>query len=109
MLLKFFIYRHYCYWYDSVIITAGIDLSVGSVMGLSGIATGLTLSSIMESIRIAAGLLTALAYGLVNGFLKNVFVTFCCNSRNAKYLSKFGLVILTTKCFMSLGLMKTYL
>lgn len=54
----------------AVIITAGIDLSVGSVMGLSGIATGLTLSSgYGVEAGIAAGLLTALACGLVNGFL----------------------------------------
>ncbi|MEK9761329.1 MAG: ABC transporter permease [Deltaproteobacteria bacterium] len=54
----------------AVIITAGIDLSVGSVMGLAGIATGLTLSSgYGVEAGIAAGILTALACGLVNGIL----------------------------------------
>ena len=61
-------------------------------MGLSGIATGLTLSSgYGVEAGIAAGLLTALACGLVNGFLISyVGLSPCCNSWNAKYLSKFG-------------------
>jgi ribose transport system permease protein len=53
-----------------VIITAGIDLSVGSVMGLVGIVTGMTLAAGYPMwIAISAGLLTALAVGWVNGCL----------------------------------------
>ncbi len=54
----------------AVIITGGIDLSVGSVVGLSGIVTGLVLHAghpLWASV--VAGLLTALACGLVNGLL----------------------------------------
>src|SRR5271170_4052429 len=51
-----------------VIITGGIDLSVGSVMGLSGIITGLVLQSGQNLwIGVAAGLGTALLCGLING------------------------------------------
>ncbi len=51
-----------------VIITGGIDLSVGSVMGLSGIITGLVLQSGQSLwIGIAAGLGTALLCGFING------------------------------------------
>ena len=54
----------------AVIITGGIDLSVGSVVGLSGIVTGLVLHAGHSlGAGIAAGLLTALACGLVNGIL----------------------------------------
>ena len=54
----------------AVIITGGIDLSVGSVVGLSGIVTGLVLQAGLSlGAGIAAGLLTALACGLVNGIL----------------------------------------
>jgi ribose transport system permease protein len=54
----------------AVIITGGIDLSVGSVMGVAGVLTGL----IMESghglfLGIATGLFAAAAVGLVNGVL----------------------------------------
>ena len=53
-----------------VIITAGIDLSVGSVMGLSGIVTGLALQSGQPLVvGILAGLGTALLFGLLNGGL----------------------------------------
>jgi ribose transport system permease protein len=53
-----------------VIITAGIDLSVGSVMGLVGIVTGMTLAAGYPMwVGISAGLLTALAVGWVNGSL----------------------------------------
>ena len=53
-----------------VIITAGIDLSVGSVMGLVGIVTGMTLAAGYPLwMGIAAGLVTALAVGAVNGSL----------------------------------------
>jgi ribose transport system permease protein len=51
-----------------VIITGGIDLSVGSVMGLSGIITGLVLQSGQNLwVGVAAGLGTALLCGLING------------------------------------------
>jgi ribose transport system permease protein len=53
-----------------VIITAGIDLSVGSVMGLVGIVTGMTLAAGYPLwLGIAAGLLTALVIGWINGAL----------------------------------------
>jgi ribose transport system permease protein len=54
----------------AVIITGGIDLSVGSIVGLSGIVTGLVLNA-GHSLwaGIAAGLLAALLCGLVNGIL----------------------------------------
>lgn len=54
----------------AVIITGGIDLSVGSIVGLSGIVTGLVLHAGHPLwAAIAAGLLTALLCGLVNGIL----------------------------------------
>jgi ribose transport system permease protein len=53
-----------------VIITAGIDLSVGSVMGLVGIVTGMTLAAGYPMwVGISAGLLVALLVGWVNGAL----------------------------------------
>jgi ribose transport system permease protein len=54
----------------AVIITGGIDLSVGSVVGLSGIVTGLVLNAGHSLwVGIVAGLLTALLCGLINGIL----------------------------------------
>jgi len=54
----------------AVIITGGIDLSVGSIVGLSGIVTGMVLHAGHSlGAGIAAGLLTALACGMVNGIL----------------------------------------
>ena len=54
----------------AVIITGGIDLSVGSVMGLTGMVTAIVLTNGYPIyIGIFAGLLTALACGLVNGYL----------------------------------------
>lgn len=54
----------------AVIITGGIDLSVGSVMGLSGIVTGLVLQAGYPfALGAAAGLLVAVACGAVNGYL----------------------------------------
>ena len=53
-----------------VIITAGIDLSVGSVMGLVGIVTGMTLAAGYPMwAGISAGLLVALLVGWINGAL----------------------------------------
>lgn len=54
----------------TVIITAGIDLSVGSVMGLSGIVAGLVLTAGFPLwAGVGAALLVAVACGLVNGIL----------------------------------------
>ncbi len=54
----------------AVIITAGIDLSVGSVMGLSGVVTALSLEAGAPLwLGMGIGLGTALACGAVNGGL----------------------------------------
>lgn len=54
----------------AVILTGGIDLSVGSLMGLVGVVCGLLLQAEFHwAIAIAAGLLTGAAAGAVNGFL----------------------------------------
>ncbi len=54
----------------AVIITGGIDLSVGSLMGLVAIVTGLCLQDGWASYwAIAAGMATGLLAGAVNGFL----------------------------------------
>lgn len=54
----------------AVIITAGIDLSVGSVMGLSGVVAALALQAGHPLwLGIASGLGVALACGAVNGVL----------------------------------------
>jgi len=54
----------------AVIATGGIDLSVGSVMGLAGIVTGLVLGSGQPLVlAAAAGLACALLCGVVNGAL----------------------------------------
>lgn len=53
-----------------VIITAGIDLSVGSVTALAGIVTALVLREGSPLVvGIVAGLSAALAVGFINGFL----------------------------------------
>jgi ribose transport system permease protein len=53
-----------------VIITAGIDLSVGSVMGISGLASAmLMVRGVPVPIAVAGGLLTGLAVGLLNGLM----------------------------------------
>ena len=54
----------------AVIITRGIDLSVGSVVGVSGIVTGMVLyAGHSWWLGMLSGVLTALACGLVNGVL----------------------------------------
>ncbi len=54
----------------AVIITAGIDLSVGSVMGLSGVVAALALQAGQPLwLGVASGLGVALACGAVNGVL----------------------------------------
>ncbi len=53
-----------------VIITAGIDLSVGSTMALSGLVAAIALTSGLPVILgIIAGLLTGILIGLINGAL----------------------------------------
>ncbi|WP_212524389.1 ABC transporter permease [Actibacterium sp. MT2.3-13A] len=53
-----------------VIITGGIDLSVGSAMGLASLVTALTFGAgYSTAAAIAAGLGTGLAFGLFNGLL----------------------------------------
>jgi len=53
-----------------VILTAGIDLSVGSVLGLSGCVTAeLLFHGVPVPLAILAGLAVAVAAGLVNGSL----------------------------------------
>ena len=51
-----------------VILTAGIDLSVGSNVGLSGFICGLTMAAgVHPLLAVAAGLLTGAAVGALNG------------------------------------------
>lgn len=53
-----------------VIITGGIDISVGSVMGVVGIVTGLVLQDGNPLwVGIGAGLVTALLCGFINGWV----------------------------------------
>jgi ribose transport system permease protein len=53
-----------------VIVTAGIDLSVGSVMGLAGVTTAVIMSNGYSiGFGVAGGLGAALAFGWINGYL----------------------------------------
>ncbi|HEY6166487.1 MAG TPA: ABC transporter permease, partial [Verrucomicrobiae bacterium] len=53
-----------------VIITGGIDLSVGSIMGLVGVVCGVLLQAHSHwAVALAAGLLTGMAAGVINGAL----------------------------------------
>ena len=53
-----------------VVITGGIDLSVGSVFSLTGMVTGLAMESGQGAVTsTAAGLCVGLAFGAINGFL----------------------------------------
>ena len=53
-----------------VIITAGIDLSVGSVMGISGLASAMLLvQGVPVPLAVVGGLLTGLIVGLLNGLM----------------------------------------
>ena len=53
----------------AVILTGGIDLSVGSLMGLVGVVCGLLLQAEQHwVVAVVAGLLTGAAAGAVNGF-----------------------------------------
>jgi ribose transport system permease protein len=54
----------------AVILTGGIDLSVGSIMGLVGVVSGLCLQAGQHwAVAIVAGLASGAAVGAVNGFL----------------------------------------
>lgn len=56
-----------------VIITGGIDLSVGSVMGLAGLVTALAFDNGLSTIAsVSCGLGVGLAFGLTNGLLVTV-------------------------------------
>jgi ribose transport system permease protein len=51
-----------------VILTSGIDLSIGSVVGLSGVVCGLVMAAgLPPFLAVAAGLLTGIAVGAING------------------------------------------
>lgn len=53
-----------------LIISGGLDLSVGSVLGLTGVVTGLALQAKVPVLpAILLGLLAALGVGLINGLL----------------------------------------
>ena len=56
-----------------VILTGGIDLSVGSVAGLTGIILGLTLAHLPIPAAIAVAVLAGGVIGLVSGLLINLF------------------------------------
>jgi ribose transport system permease protein len=56
-----------------VILTGGIDLSVGSVAGVTGIILGLLLQSMPIPAAIAVATITGALIGLVSGLLINVF------------------------------------
>ncbi|WP_085121058.1 ABC transporter permease [Tistlia consotensis] len=56
-----------------VILTGGIDLSVGSVAGLSGIVLGLALKDYPIPVAILLGVLTGAGVGLVSGILIGYF------------------------------------
>jgi ribose transport system permease protein len=53
-----------------LLISGGLDLSVGSTLGLTGVVTGLALQAGLPTfISIIIGLIAALGVGLANGFL----------------------------------------
>jgi ribose transport system permease protein len=53
-----------------VILSAGIDLSVGSIMGLSGVIAGIALAAnIPVMLALPLGVLTGIVIGLINGVL----------------------------------------
>ena len=56
-----------------VILTGGIDLSVGSVAGLTGIVLGLTLQHLSIPLAIAAAVASGAGIGLLSGLLINLF------------------------------------
>src|SRR5438477_8048639 len=51
-----------------VILTSGIDLSIGSVVGLSGVLCGMAMAAgLPPFLAVGVGLLTGIAVGAVNG------------------------------------------
>ena len=53
-----------------LLISGGLDLSVGSILGFTGVVTGLALQASIPTVpAILIGLLAALAVGLLNGLL----------------------------------------
>jgi ribose transport system permease protein len=63
-----------------VIVTAGIDLSVGSTLGLSGVVCALAMKSLTEggtgaTLTITIGVLLALATGLAVGLINALLIT----------------------------------
>jgi ribose transport system permease protein len=55
---------------SAVIISGGIDLSVGSVLGLTGVVTAVLLNmNFPVPVAVLAGVVTGLACGLINGLL----------------------------------------
>jgi len=51
-----------------VILTSGIDLSIGSVVGLSGVLCGMAMAAGLSPVlAVGVGLLTGVAVGLING------------------------------------------
>jgi ribose transport system permease protein len=51
-----------------VIVTSGIDLSIGSVVGLSGVICGLVMAAgVPPFLAVGIGLLTGITVGLING------------------------------------------
>ena len=53
-----------------VILTSGIDLSVGSIVGLSGVACGMAMAAGMNPVlAVLVGMLTGAVVGAVNGFI----------------------------------------
>lgn len=63
-----------------IIITGGIDLSVGAVLGLSGVSAALAIRATTESgmppaISISVGILAALLVGLLVGIVNGLLIT----------------------------------
>ena len=59
-----------------VIITAGIDLSQGAIVGLSGVVGASAMASAPGCLGIAAGVVAALAIGLAFGLLNGALVAY---------------------------------
>lgn len=65
-----------------VIASRGIDLSVGSVLGLAGVSMALVIRAANEAgidpwLAIALGLLTAVGVGVVVGLINGFLITYC--------------------------------
>lgn len=63
-----------------VIVTAGIDLSVGSILGLAGISCAMTMKAMHaggsgSAVTIIAGVIVALLVGLVVGLINGILIT----------------------------------